>query len=235
MSIVVGALIVVVALQSLLVFGLLRSHAEILRRLHAIDVDATTSSASVPVELRTAAGVPQPGAGDGRAHDISGAGLRDDVVLVGVSGVAHRTLLAFLSANCLTCETFWRDFGNPEVDLGLGATRLVIVTHGPDADSVSRIRELAPKAVPLVMSNDAWHDYAVPGSPYFVLVDGVTRRVIGEGTGARWDQVRNLLDQSLADASDPSTESRIDRELLAAGIGPDDPSLYHGDDAERGR
>ena len=235
MSVVVGALVVVVVLQSLLVFGLLRSHAEILRRLHAVDGGETTSAAAVPVELRTAPGVPRPGTGDGRAHDIAGAGLRDDVVLVGVGGVAHRTLLAFLSANCLTCETFWQDFATPGVDLGLGSTRLVIVTHGPDFDSVSRIRELAPQAVPLVMSNDAWHDYAVPGSPYFVLVDGVTRRVIGEGTGARWDQVRGLLDQSLADASDPSTEARIDRELLAAGIGPDDPSLYHGDDTERGR
>lgn len=229
MSAVVGALVVVVGLLTLLVVGLLRSHADILRRLHALDGGETAGrDADQPVALRTRPGVPAPGAGTDAAVDVSGVGLRDDVVLVGVVGVPHRTLLAFLSSGCLTCGTFWRAFGE---DLGLGDVRPVIVTQGPESESVSRVRELAPPGVTLLMSSEAWADYGVPGSPYFVLVDGVTRRVIGEGTAGSWEQVRGLLTQSLADGADPSTEARIDRELRAAGIEPGDASLYHSADA----
>ena len=59
-----------------------------------------------------------------------------------------------------------------------------------------------------------------------MLVDGVAGRVTGEGTGAHWDQVKNLLRQAADDASDDSREVRIDRELLEHGIAPGDPSLY---------
>ena len=62
----------------------------------------------------------------------------------------------------------------------------------------------------------------MPGSPYFVLVDGPEGRVRGEGTGANWDQVWNLLRQ----AADDSNEQLIDRELLSHGVAPGDPSLY---------
>ena len=48
----------------------------------------------------------------------------------------------------------------------------------------------------------------------------------GEGTGADWDQVKNLLRQAADDANDDRREVRIDRELLAHGIAPGDPSLY---------
>jgi hypothetical protein len=70
---------VVLVLLTLLVAGLLRSHAEILRRLHALgagldpDTLATPVSLSRPVDLR---------AGDsgefGATVDLDGAGLRDD-------------------------------------------------------------------------------------------------------------------------------------------------------------
>jgi hypothetical protein len=76
------------------------------------------------------------------------------------------------------------------------------------------------------MSSTAWTDYNVPGSPYFVLVDGRIGRVRGEGTGATWEQVKNLLRQASDDADDSSRETRIDRELQAHGIEPGDPSLY---------
>jgi hypothetical protein len=46
--------------------------------------------------------------------------------------------------------------------------------------------------------------------------------VRGEGTGASWDQVWNLLRQ----ASDDSNEQLIDRELLSNGVAPGHPSLY---------
>ncbi|HEX3453547.1 MAG TPA: hypothetical protein VHS03_02895, partial [Gaiellaceae bacterium] len=159
------------------------------------------------------------------AHDLGGVGLRDDAVHVPVVGVQHRTLLAFLSSGCLTCRTFWDALHDPRaVD---DDVRVVIVTKDPAEESVSELRRLAPDDVPVVMSGRAWADYGVPGSPYFVLVDGPGERVLGEGTGMSWDQVRTLMQQALTDANGgDAREARIDRELLANGIRPGDPSLY---------
>ena len=77
----------------------------------------------------------------------------------------------------------------------------------------------------MVLSSQAWRDYAVPGSPYVVwVVDG---RVRGEGTGLSWAQVRTLLTDAAAAGprGTPRMEERIDAELEAAGITPGDPSL----------
>jgi hypothetical protein len=104
--------------------------------------------------------------------------------------------------------------------------RLVIVTKDGADESISTLRRLAPRGVPVVLSSAAWADYNVPGSPYFVLVDGQQGRVRGEGTGSTWEQVQNLFRQAADDADDASREARIDRELRAHGIEPGDPSLY---------
>ena len=75
----------------------------------------------------------------------------------------------------------------------------------------------------------------MPGSPYFTLVDGPAREVVGEGTGATWAQVQSLLTHATGDEEDGSdrpgggaaaTEARIDLELIAQGIRPGDPRLY---------
>ena len=239
MTLVVAALVVVAALQTLLIVGLLRSHGDILRRLHDLDGGAQglgegSASGARPVDFRVHAQLPQPGAtSTGGAPDIAGRGLLDDAVVFSVSGVPHRTLLAFLSSSCLTCQEFWEAFADSDRlgrDLG-GNVRLVIVAKDAADESVSALRALAPARVPFVMSSAAWTDYAVPGSPYFVLVDGVSRRIVGEGTGVSWNQVRKLIDEAGLDAgldaNGDTTEARIDRELYAAGVTPGDPSLYH--------
>lgn len=218
---------VVLVLLTVLVAGLLRSHAEILRRLHALgagldpDDPPTPGSPSRTVDLRA-----RDGASFVPAADLDGAGLRDDALHVSIVGARHRTLLAFLSSGCLTCQGFWDAFGDAAgLDLP-GDVRLVVVTKDASEESMSALGKLAPPDVPVVMSSGAWVEYRVPGSPYFVLVDGPAGRVRGEGTGASWDQVRNLLRQAADDASDDGREARIDRELLAHGIAPGDPSLY---------
>jgi hypothetical protein len=218
---------VVLVLLTVLVAGLLRSHAEILRRLHALgaglDPDDTSRTVSVsrPVDLR--ADDPDAFA---PAADVAGSGLRDDAQHVAIVGSRGRTLLAFLSSGCLTCQGFWDVFADTtRLDLP-DDIRLIVVTKDAAEESISALRRLAPRDVPVVMSSGAWADYRVPGSPYFVLVDGALGRVRGEGTGAHWDQVKNLLRQAADDASDDSREGRIDRELLAYGIEPGDPSLY---------
>ena len=220
---------VVVVLLTLLVAGLLRSHAEILRRLHALgaglDPDAAAEgpgpTMSVPVDLRSARSETFAA-----AADLDGAGLRDDAVHVSVVGARRRTLLAFLSSGCLTCQGFWEAFAYGR-GLDLAADiRLVAVTKDGGEESISALRKLAPPHLPVVMSSAAWADYGVPGSPYFVLVDGQDGRVRGEGTGANWDQVKNLLRQALDDSHGDGREVRIDRELLAQGLAPGDPTLY---------
>jgi len=220
---------VVVLLLTLLVAGLLRSHAEILRRLHALgagldrDAAAEGPGRTMPpdVDPRT------PGSETfAAAADLDGAGLHDDAVHVSVVGARRRTLLAFLSSGCLTCQGFWEAFADGR-GLDLSADiRLVVVTKDGGEESISALRRLAPPHLPVVMSSAAWADYRVPGSPYFVLVDGQDGRVRGEGTGANWDQVKNLLRQALDDSHGDGREVRIDRELLAQGVAPGDPSLY---------
>jgi hypothetical protein len=262
MAAVVVALGLVVAVLTLLVVGLLRSHAEILRRLHEVDgggeeaaAGATASSATGPRAVRrdeftTFPEVQAPPEREGftESRDLAGVGVDDDALTVRVTGIEHRTLVAFLSGTCLTCQRFWDAFAKP-AKLGLPRdVRPVIVTKGPDQESASRIAGLAPSKVPVVMTNDAWLSYDVPGSPYFVLVDGRSGKVQGEGTGIDWPQVRGLLTQVTDDDSyaaeldsrrvakygaDDARERRVDDELLAAGVTPGDPSLY-GDPVDPG-
>ncbi len=257
MAAVVAALAVVVAVLTLLVVGLLRSHADILRRLHELDggaegaSPAATRAASAGPrtvtrdEINTFPQVPAPPDRDDLppGRDLSGVGVGDDAVTVRVTGVEHRTLVAFLSSSCLTCQRFWDAFRKPH-KLGLpDDVRPVIVTKGPSEESPAGIARVAPPKVPVVMTSEAWAAYDVPGSPYFVLVDGRTGTVQGEGTGIDWPQVKGLLTQVTDDAShaeelearrvskyraDDERERRVDDELLAAGIGPGDPSLYAG-------
>ena len=135
-----------------------------------------------------------------------------------------------MSSGCLTCRTFWDAFADADGLQLPSDVRVVVVAKDPHDESVSTLRDLAPPDLPVVLSSAAWSDYGVPGSPYFVLVDGPSGRVRGEGTGMTWPQVHSLLTQATDDAvvehEDASTRARIDRELLTAGIRPGDPSLY---------
>ena len=210
---------VAIVLLGLLVCGLLRSHAEILRRLHqlgaGLDPDGAAGVASpVPAPVRRSSTT---------GFDLAGTTVADEAVRIGVVGARQSTVLAFLSSGCLTCGSFWETFGSPDRLAVPGGARLVIVTKGPAEESESRVRELAPASVPVVMSTAAWEDYRVPHTPYFVYVDGPSGRVIGEGSAQHWQQVVSLWAQALAD---DRGEARADRELLKAGIHPGHESLY---------
>jgi len=250
-------LTVIVAVLTVLVAGLLRSHASILRLLHELDPDAEGSPGShdrraagaAPV-IRTFPGVPAPSplpdpVAGAPAADLSGTTLAGEAVVVRTTGVDHDTVLVFLSSGCSTCRRFFADLADAsEVRLPRG-TRLVIVAKDPAEESPGALSPLAPDWCELVMSGQAWTDFRVPGSPYVVAVDGSTGRVKGEGTGLSWEQVARLLAQATGDAGfvavggahagaagrpagDLERERRADRELLSAGILPGDPSLYPG-------
>jgi hypothetical protein len=244
----------VIALLGVLVVGLLRSHAEILRRLHELGAgvydDESSGGVTSTIELterpdiRTRDGVPEPREMSAVAgHDVSGVTPSGNGKAVGVVGAEHSTLLAFLSSGCGTCGDFWRAFARGEADALPGRdTRLVIVTKGPEEESVSAVRELATSEHVTVMSSQAFDDYGVPVSPYFILVDGPSGHVVGEGAAGNWSQVANLLRQAAADAgialegeavrstkrprAGDEREARADGDLLAAGIVPGHPSLY---------
>jgi hypothetical protein len=228
---------IVLVLLVFVVTGLLRSHGEILRRLHALGAGLDPDAAEAPVVLRPRGDLARDASSLGPAADIAGISLRDDAVSIPVVGVRHRTLLAFLSSGCLTCRGFWDAFARPDT-LGLPAdVRLVVVTKDAAEESVRVLRDLAAPDLAVVMSNAAWERYAVPGSPYFTLVDGLSERVVGEGTGATWAQVQSLLVHATGDEDDrlgspgggaAATEARIDLELLEQGIRPGDPRLYGG-------
>lgn len=218
MTALVWLLAAVVALLTLLVVGLLRSHATILRALHDagidLDPDADPHRHAAPVSLdepriRTQAGVPGPaGASGQRATDLAGVTAAGGTRTVSVTSGAP-TLLAFLSTGCTTCATFWEAFaeagadgGDPLSRLGLPAgLRLVVVTKGPELESPAEVAALAPPGVLTLQSSQAWEDYRIPVAPYFALVDGRRGVVVGEGAAASWERVRDLIQRSLADAA----------------------------------
>lgn len=245
MTVLVVIEAVVIALLALLVAGLLRSHAEILRALHDLGVGLDPAG-SEPVSTGVAPLTLAPGATATRGADVSGITPAGDPIVVGVVGAEHPTLLAFLSSGCTTCHGFWEALADPAVVVPGGA-RPVIVTMGDEAESRAAVLHRARGPVPVVMSSDAWGAYEVPGSPYFVFVDGPTGRVVGQGTAPDWTQVVTLMAQAADDGALGETrsarhgrarraerrhldqaarETRADEALLAAGIGPGHPSLY---------
>lgn len=239
----------VIVVLTVLVAGLLRSHAEILRALHdlgaGIGTDATRAAAggaTSPIQLRTRPGVPEPRGVATPAFDVAGVDIHGDAIVIGVTGVAHPTLLAFLTSGCTTCASFWEAFSSPRLEVPGGA-RVVVVTKGPEDESLSRLASMVPPGLTTVMSSAAWTDYQVPGSPYFIYIDGQRGQVVGEGAAGSWEQVATFLRQSLEDAGYDGADrsalrpsatpeggrdrgERIDAELRAAGITPGDPRLY---------
>jgi hypothetical protein len=236
------ALTVVVVVQAVLLAGLLRSHADILRRLHDLgagldpdrDPAASPSAAGTDDRPRVAPGVVAPGPtpAEGRqAPDLLGAAPSGETRALRVAGVEHDTALVFLSSTCAGCAPYWQELADPGVPAG---TRVVIVAREEPDEDAAAIAELAPPGIDVVLSSAAFDELEVPGSPYVVLVDGATGRVRGEGTAGSWPAVRTLLLRGTATAGSPRAkaaadarrERDADRHLLAAGISPGDASLY---------
>jgi hypothetical protein len=227
---------VLLVVLTVLVAGLLRAYATVLRRLHALD--GGTGLSSGPKEFRldpVAAPIPREPWTEG--HDLSGTTPAGEVASTRVVGVEHDTVLLFLSSGCASCQVFWDELARP-VALPSNA-RLVVVAQGEEADSPAALAGFAAPHLDVLMSTQAWRDYEVPGSPHVVYVEGHTGRVRGEGTGQSWSQVAQMLARASGDVTvldgrprapkpdrDAEVEAEVDRELLAAGILPGDPRLY---------
>lgn len=206
--------IVMILLLGLLVIGLLRSHADILRALHSLGAgvgDPTSGHAaqapSAPVELsRRDSGGPlvlgprlPAERRSSSASDVVGTSPDGEAVAIPASGTAHQTLFAFLTSGCSSCARFWEALDDPW-KLGLpSSVRPVIVTKGPELESPAIVRGHA-SPLTVVMSTEAWADYEVPGAPFFALVDGPSSRRIGEGTARDFAQIVSMVERAVVDS-----------------------------------
>ena len=195
---------VLLVLLVVLVAALLRSHAEILRRLGPESSDSPRLP-DPPADVRAGTDAPE----------LAGVTPTGDAVKLAFHGTP--TLLAFLSTRCASCVQFWEKLGDSRLAPDL---RTVIVTRGTEREQVAKLRRLAPDAVPVVMSSQAWDDYGVPGTPYFVLVDDGA--IQGEGVATTWSALASFLSDAIED------DRGLEERLAAAGIGPEHPSLFPG-------
>jgi hypothetical protein len=216
---------VAVGLLGLLVAGLLRSHAEILRQLHRLGAGREEDVPPPRPGGRggaargvTASGAPARGApARGAPARLEGAAPDGEAISIALDRAGERSLLLFLSSGCGTCAPWWDA-------LRAGAHRqqpwrTVVVARSADEESPSLVRGMAPPDVTVVLSNAAWDAFGVPGSPYAVMVEGGSGRVAGEGVARSWAQLAALAGASVGDLD-------ADAALSAAGIGPGHPSLY---------
>ncbi len=238
----------VVLVLGILVTGLLRSHADILRSLHELGAGVgdpsaaatTTAPSATPVADPVTLAPPISSPALGVAPAVAGVTPSGDARAVAVDNSDHLTLLGFLSSGCTSCAAFWDALQEPGRLQLPDHTRVVIVTKGPDREVPSEVRSRTTGPIPVVMSTDAWVDYQVPGSPFFVLVDGATGRKVGQGVASHVGQLAELVRRAEHDRGSvdngrgrgesaldgPGREAAADEVLRAAGILPGDPSLY---------
>jgi hypothetical protein len=224
---IVEIVLLVVAL--VYIVALLRSHADILRRLAVLEEGGAAARSPA-----AAAGLPGPRGDEADAPaPISGTTLAGDSVALSFGAGSPPTLLAFLTSGCASCAPFWAGL-RETADLPSLADRVIVITHDTARESPARVARLAPAQAEIVMSTTAWEQYAVPASPHFVLTDG-RGGIRGRGSALSWAQLETMVgDAGLdADAVTPvparTTEERATRSaqaLAQAGIGPGHPSLF---------
>lgn len=224
MTAVVAVEAVAIVVLSVIVLGLLRSHALILKALHelgaGLDLDEAAESAQpsttptgrrpqpapTQVELgrQIAPGVvaaerpdPEGPVADLVGVDLHGAPVHRTVTTRLEDGRPRRLVLAFLTSGCSVCQSFWDEFrrGVPALP---GGAELVVIARDDAEESPSALRRLAGD-LPVLRSSAAWSDYEIPGSPYFVYVDD--GQVTGEGSATSWSQVLGLMTQAVDDAA----------------------------------
>ncbi len=235
----------VVLVLSVLVAGLLRSHADILRSLHELGVGVGDPANADGAKLSHESTPRLPTWSTNQtdlltAHTVAGVTPSGDARAIAMTNHDGFTLVGFLSSGCATCAGFWDALQSPDT-LGLSDdTRVVIVTKGPDREIPNEVAAMTTGRVPVVMSTEAWLDYQVPGSPFFVLVDGGTGVSVGQGVAAHVGQLLDLIRRAEHDRTPrqrrrpwtssgrngPEREADADEVLTMAGIHPGDPTLY---------
>ena len=168
-------------LIGLLVVGLLRSHAEILRQLaerdELLNIGAASERAKRNPILSHAVAV----------EGVSPEGASANFLPDQREGFA---LLCFLSSGCATCLNFWGP--SPDRSLVLQKAELIYVTKGPAEESPGKVKRLAPEGCEVIMSTEAWDTYAVEAYPHFALLRSGT--LVSEGSLLDWAGVIRMMD-----------------------------------------
>ncbi len=172
--------IAAIALLGLLVAGLLRSHAEILRLLHHLGADldlpgppsGSASSGSAPSGSAPSGSAPwadrplvdltQPGA----LGPVTGESPEGDAVAIALDRPGQQTLLLFLSSGCGTCAPWWDGLRSGVAARALPGVRVVVIARDAAEESPALLSGLAPPDAEVVLSSPAWETFAVPDSPY---------------------------------------------------------------------
>jgi hypothetical protein len=127
------------------------------------------------------------------ARDIWGITPEGAPVAVDLDGRRRLIILVFLSTHCDGCDLFWwgvRDTPPAGVDL-------VVVTKGPATVAAGDVGRLAEDIeAPVVLSDTAWTDYRVTGYPFLVLVDPMSRTILGEAVGFGWSDIASLIERA---------------------------------------
>jgi len=234
---VVATIVIAVLLVVALVYivALLRSHADILRRLAALEEHGAGRAGGWERDPERSGGDEIPAVGGGEvtiAGPISGTTIGGDSATLSFGPGSPVTLLAFLTSGCTSCAPLWEGLRDTR-DLPSLAERVVVITHDTRRESPTRLERLSPAGAEVIMASAAWADYAVPGSPHFVLTDGAGG-ILGRGSALSWSQLETMVADARADArraADPArtTSERAARSqhaLASAGIGPGHVSLY---------
>ena len=110
----------ILAVLCILVAGLLRGYAAVLRRLHELDGGALPAAPANAPPFRTAAGVVEPARPADRGPRRVGRSARrrrgdpgGEIVSVRTVGVEQDTIMAFLSSSCEGCAGFWHELAEP--------------------------------------------------------------------------------------------------------------------------
>jgi hypothetical protein len=97
------------------------------------------------------------------------------------------TLLMFLSTSCDGCQELWEAFGDAGHPAFPATLSRLVVTRRSTEDPGKAAGQAGSATV--VMSDEAWADYAVHSGPFFVLVDGAGSRILTEGVAWSVDQI----------------------------------------------
>ena len=203
----------VVLLLGVLVAGLLRSHADILKALHDLGagvgdpsrpggreghqgaVDHSARAVAVPFSWGRAPGR----TGRVSAPTISGVTPDGDALAMTLTGHDTLTLVAFLSSGCATCAGFWEALQSPH-ELGLPEDiRLLVVTKGPELRDRGRSQGEGARTTGGHHVHRGLGGLRSTRIPFFVLVDGASARRIGEGVANHFSQVTELVRRAQVD------------------------------------
>jgi len=216
MTIILAADTVILLLMALLVAGLLRSHAELLRRANEHD------------------------------EQLTGKRLDGEVMTLEFHGGQPDVVLAFLSTGCATCQEFWAAFRDEGISMPGAAQLVIVTKDGEvESESLLRelaptsvplvmsTEAWTSYEVPVspyfvyidAESGEIRGEGAASTWPHVqrLLEDAIADLALTPRTGKTGSG--NLGRGRLTD-SHPDRIREIDATLAAAGITPDHPSLW---------